>query len=390
MSYFKDAENCLAYAKVGLMGEPGGGKTHTATLIAIGLLDYLKKCKIPVAGPAMMIDTEQGSSWVKPMFEEAGMKLQVAKTRAFRDLVPMVKEAERGASILFIDSISHFWDELQASYLAAKSKRLSERSGRKVTLKRLEFQDWNFLKQEWRTFSDIFVASPLHIVMCGRLAWEYEHTEDDEGRKEIERVGAKMAAEKGLGYEPNMLIWMERHLDLKTRKQTRTATILKDRSRKIDGKRFTNPTFKDFLPHFKVMALGGEHAAVDLTRTSEDAMPGDDYVPGDMKGIQRTILVEKTQALLVKHFPSRSADDMREKARLLQEYFGTTAWTEVEKVMPLQQLKASFHALHWNLEGSASEYAHEVKEEPDKPHVPNGQSTDPDEQALAEIVSGQV
>jgi hypothetical protein len=350
MSLFKPAENTMAYFKAGFMGEAGSGKTHTATLVAIGLVQHLKKHGIAGADkPAMILDTENGSSWIKPMFDEAGIPLLVAKTRAFRDLEPALREAEKGASILLIDSITHFWEELQASYLA----RLSERKGRTVT--RLEFQDWNFIKGQWRKFSDIFVGGNLHCILCGRLGWEYENTEDENGKKQIEKSGAKMQAEKGLGYEPNILVWMERNMDLKTKVVARTATVLKDRSRKLDGKQFPNPTFATFLPHIEFMALGGKHEAADTTRTSEDIMPGDEG-PMDLKSVRRGIILEEIEALLVKHHPSMGAEDKKAKAALVLEFFGTPSWTEISRLMPLVELQANYDSLHRHLERKPSRY----------------------------------
>jgi hypothetical protein len=350
MSLFKPAENTMAKAKIGFMGEAGSGKTYTATLTAIGLLKYLKDNGLEDSGkPAFFVDTEQGSSWIKPEFDKAGLALQVARTRAFKDLVPALNEAEKSASILLIDSITHFWVDLQNSYMAVKKRN------------RLEFQDWAYLKKEWGRFTDRFVSSNLHIIMCGRLGFEYEQYEDDNGKRQIEKSGVKMAAEKGLGYEPNMLVWMERDTDLQTKQVRRTAIVLKDRSKRLDGKQFADPTFLTFQPHFEFLALATKHESADVSRTSEDIIPDDDYVAaGDRKGVQRQIVLEEIQALMVKHYPSTSGADKQAKAALLVEHFRTTAWTEVEKVMTLMALQACFDSMHRALEKSPSRYGVEA------------------------------
>ena len=353
MALFKPVENTIAYFKAGFMGEAGSGKTHTSALCAIGLVQHLKKLGIPGAEkPVFMLDTETGRSWVKPMFDDAGIPFHAYPTRAFKDLVPAVREAEKEASLLFIDSITHFWEELQTSYM----KRLSNIRKREVTA--LEFQDWNYIKTTWRTFSDAYVTSHLHCILCGRLGHEYEQVQDERtGKKKIEQSGVKMQAEKGLGYEPNILVWMERDLNLATREQTRTATILKDRSRRLDGKTFKQPTFATFLPHIEFMDLGGRHETVDTTRNSDDVMPGDEGAPlSDLKSIRRQIVLDEIQALLVDRYPSQSADDKKAKAALIKEHFHTTSWTEIEKLMPLVQLQADFDSLHRALTGEASRY----------------------------------
>lgn len=353
MSLFKPAENTMAKAKIGFMGEAGSGKTYTATLTAIGLLKYLRENGIEESDKQpFFIDTEQGSSWIKPEFDAAGYKLQVAKTRAFKDLVPALNEAEKSGSILLIDSITHFWLDLQQSYMNVKKRN------------RLEFQDWAYLKKEWSRFTDRFVSSNLHIIMCGRLGWEYEQYEDDNGKRQIEKSGVKMAAEKGLGYEPNMLIWMERETDLQTKVVTRSAIVLKDRSKVLDGKQFPNPTFDTFKPHFEFLAKARAHEAADVTRNSEDIIPDDEFIAhGDRKGVQRAIVIEEIQALMVKHHPSTSGADKAAKADLLVTHLHTNSWTEVEKVMTLMSLQAGFDSMHRALEKQPSRYG--VKDAPE-------------------------
>jgi len=46
MSLFKPAENSMAYFKAGFMGEAGSGKTHTASIVTIGLIQHLRAKKI--------------------------------------------------------------------------------------------------------------------------------------------------------------------------------------------------------------------------------------------------------------------------------------------------------------------------------------------------------
>ena len=69
MSMLKKATNKMAYAKVGLYGDAGSGKTFTAAQIAIGLHQFadLKK-------PVAMFDTEPAASFIVPHFEKAGIE----------------------------------------------------------------------------------------------------------------------------------------------------------------------------------------------------------------------------------------------------------------------------------------------------------------------------
>ena len=347
MSLFKPAENTMAYFKAGFMGEAGSGKTHTATLAMIGLIKHLRAKGIPGSDkPVFMLDTEQGSAWIKPMFDDAGIPFYVHKTRVFKDLVPAIREAEKEASGLLIDSVTHFWEELKTTYATSKP-------GRSV----LEFQDWAVLKSMWSKFSDAYVNSELHCVLCGRLGHEYEQVQDERtGKKKIEQSGVKMQAEKGLGYEPNILIWMEREMDLTSKTITRKAIVLKDRSQRLDGEQYPNPTFQTFLPHIDDLALGGKHEGVDTSRTSGDIIPDDDAPLSDMKSIRRGIVLDEIEALLVKHYPSTSAAEKQAKAALVLKHFRTSSWTEISKLMPLYDLQKGYNDLHQQLEDAPSRY----------------------------------
>lgn len=342
MTLFTKAEATTAFLKAGLMGFAGSGKTYTATSIAIGLVRLMRDLDIPYAQkPIFFLDTETGSDWVKPRIEEASIELFTAKTRAFRDLLAAVPEAEGTSSILLVDSLTHFWVELTDAYMKAKKRS------------RLQFEDWAFLKTEWRKFTDLFVNSNLHIVVCGRAGFEYDYSIDEEtGKKNLEKTGIKMKAEGEMGYEPSLLILMEREMDMATKTNAHFAKVLKDRSTLLDGKEFPDPGFEHFLPHIQCLNLGGRQLGVDVTRTSEHTIPRD---VRDNNRTQRKIVLAEIEDLLVLHFPSTAAKDKAAKIALLKKHFNAT-WTEMEEIMGLEPLRTGYDALHQELETKPSRY----------------------------------
>ena len=339
---FEEATNTQAYLKMGLMGLAGSGKTFTSALTAIGLINYLRERNLAEgAKPVFFADTETGSSYVKPHFDKAGIKLFTAKTRAFSDLVALVKEAEEGAGILLIDSITHFWREFTESYAKKKNRT------------RLEFQDWNYLKTEWGKFTDRFVNSNLHIIMAGRMGYEYDFFTDDNGKKQLEKTAVKMKAETETGYEPSLLVWMERAMDMQAGTVYREAHILKERFDVIDGKTFRNPTFETFLPHIELLNLGGVQVGTDTARNSEGMIPENEgKADWQKRQEQREIIIEKIGALFTKHgHSSQSKDGKAEIIKKLEKHFGTTSWKELE-IMPFQRVKDGYNGLHMELEGA--------------------------------------
>lgn len=344
MTLFKKAEQNAAFLKMGVLGFAGAGKTWTATLIAKGLVKMAKAKHLPYANrPVMFLDTENGSDYIAADFEAAGIELLVAKTRAFADLKAAMKEAEANASILIIDSITHFWSEFTEAYARVKNRKRG-----------LEFQDWAYLKTEWRkSFTDPYLNSPLHIIMCGRAGYEYEHFTDDAGKKQLEKSGIKMKAEGELGFEPSLLVLMERTSDPDTGKVKRTAVVMKDRFRVLDGKEIPNPSFKSFLPHIERLNLGGDQGKIDTNRTSDSLIEPETY---DRRRTDREIVLDEITNLGTKHFGS-SQDDKRKKLELLDAAFGTASWTEIEKRLSLEDLQIGFDRMHLQLEQRPSRYA---------------------------------
>lgn len=343
MGLFMKAESTSAFLKMGIMGFAGAGKTFTATNTAIGLVEHMQAAGVEYANkPVFFLDTETGSDWVKPQFEVAGIPLFTAKTRAFKDLQAAVREAEKDASLLLVDSISHFWKELCDAYMASKRRN------------RLQFEDWAYLKTEWGKFTDQFINSPLHIIICGRAGYEYDYFQDESGKKQLEKTGIKMKAEGEMGYEPSLLVLMEREMDMETNKVFRTASIIKDRSTAIDGKKIINPTFDSFMPHIKYLNLGGRQLGVDTSRNSEGTIPPDIR---DNSRVHREIVLDEIQSLITRYYPGQSAAEKKTKLDLLKTHFNA-AWTEMERLMPLADLRAGYDTLHIELEGEKSKYSY--------------------------------
>jgi len=318
MSLFTKQESTQAYLKAGLLGFAGAGKTYTASNIAIGMIRHLKGMGLPEGDkPVFFLDTETGSDYVATMIREAGIEIFTAKTRAFKDLIPAVREAEQSGGVMIIDSITHFWREFTEAYAKRKNRT------------RLEFSDWNFLKTEWGRFTDVYVNSAAHIILCGRAGYEYDFFEDQDGKKQLEKTGIKMKAETEMGYEPSLLVLMEREMDMETKQVFRTAHILKERFGLIDGKSFRNPSFEHFMPHITSLNLGGKQLGIDTSRTSEDLIEeGTDSWPHEKR--QREIWCEEIEGLLVKHFPSQSAEHKQSKVGMIEKVFHTRSWTKVQ------------------------------------------------------------
>jgi len=279
----KKARNIMAYGKVGLYGEAGSGKTFTAAKIAIGLHQAAKLKK-----PIGMFDTEPAASFIIPLFEKAGIEFLVFdESRALADLMGFMDEAEKECSIVIIDSITHVWKDVQRSFL--KKTNETRRKKNKPPIYRLEFQHWGIIKDHWGKFTDRYLSSKLHCIICGRTSSIYEYQKNDEtGKNELITSGTKMATEKEMGYEPSLLIEM-----VKNRVNGRIinrAIVEKDRADMYNGREYDSPCYETFKKHFEFLNIGGEHfGSMDARDSKElftDIEDDEDGATEKMKGKQ--------------------------------------------------------------------------------------------------------
>src|SRR5262249_18314729 len=255
------------YLKAGFVGFAKSGKNFTAIELAVGVRKFFK-----LKGPIAMFDTEGGSEYVAPRVQrETGTALVGVRSRSFDDMVRFGEECVReGVAVAVVDSVTHTWRELCEAYL----KQVNERRARYAKEKHwvfkpqrsLEFQDWGTVKGLWNDrWTQLYLNAPLHMIIAGRAGYEYDFTETDDGKKELVKTGVKMRTEAEFGFEPSLLVEMER-----TQTPTgkggftihRTATVIGDRFGVLDGKTATDPTFTFFLPHVQLLTPGA-HAAVD-------------------------------------------------------------------------------------------------------------------------------
>lgn len=311
---FQEASNRQAFLKCGVLGFAGAGKTFTTAQIAVGLHKHIKSDK-----PVFFVDTETGADYVLPLFQEAGIKLMTAKTRAFSKLLELVDHAEKEGSILIIDSISHFWTELLEAFMAKKK------------INRLLFQHWQPIKQEWRVYTDKFINSKLHIIMCGRAGWEYDFRQDDEGVNELIKTGTKMKAETEMGFEPSLIIEME-HIKSETGRigsgLIHRGWIIKDRTNRIQGKFFDNPGFDNILPHIQALNIGGDHIGVNPDDDSQALF--DNNNSGSNLHKRREIALEEIENEMVMGFPGQDKESKQAKIQILRDVFQTGSWTALK------------------------------------------------------------
>jgi hypothetical protein len=354
MSMLKKAENQTAYGKVGLYGDAGSGKTFTASCIAIGLHKFAK-CTKPIA----FFDTEPALSYVLPLFKAAEIDVLCYESRSLSDLMKFMNEAEKECSIVIIDSITHIWRDVQKSYIDKLNE--TRKNQRKHPLQKLELQHWGAIKDVWAQFTDKYLSSKVHVILCGRMSSIYEYQlNDSTGKKELITNGTKMATEKELGYEPSLLIEMIKHRE--NGKLINRALIEKDRYNFLNGDEidFTPHkgvdlnnimnVFEKLKPHFHHLNLSGKHFDSLNQKDSQDLYPdlSENEWPSEQR--ERTILAEEIQGIIVKYYPGQTAAEKQCKADLLEKFFNTRSWTKISEKTNTKTLKEGYRLIREYLE----------------------------------------
>lgn len=326
------------YLKAGFLGFPKSGKTYTATLLAIAAMKHFG-----IEGPIAMFDTEGGSEYIaKTVKELTGNDLLGVRSRSFQELLNVAAECEsEGVQVFLVDSVTHVWRELCEAYLVKINQQRKSRNQRPRT--RLEFQDWNPIKNTWGKWTDWYLNSKVHVIICGRAGFEYDFDVNDEtGRKELVKTGIKMKTETEFGFEPSLLVEMEREQNRTGKIQlTHRAIVLGDRFGLIDGcsqefKSIRNKKQQElkavhefFKPHLESLTPGS-HAPVDTNIKSDLDVDEDGNAEWQREKRERTILAEEIKGELLRIHPGQSSADKVAKAELLELAFGTRSWTKVE------------------------------------------------------------
>ncbi len=332
MSLLKPATNNTRYLKVGIFGFEGSGKTHTAFEIIKGLTKLEGKKKIA------FWDSEKGSDFHVERLRKEGLELHVIKSRSFQDLLGAIKEAEQGDyGGIILDSVTHAWRDLCDSYLAAKKERIKAKFKMKYEpTANLHMKDWSELKAKWFLFSDLFVNSNIHIVSCGRAGFEYNMTEDDEGKQEISKTGTKMKAEGEFGYESDLLLEMLKVPlpDSQGNKQkgfTNQCIVLKDRNDLMNGAVLFKPKFDDFKPIISQLAIGEKHIGVEARDSKEMFAHAGTSVQA-MNDKMEIALDSLQEFLILKDLGGTSNEVKKKRTEALIQAFGTSSQKALENM----------------------------------------------------------
>lgn len=309
------SEDLPAFAKVGVFGFGGSGKTFTTFKIALGLIEYANLNK-----HINFLDTEKSSTFCLDLCQEAGVELRRKSSVSFFDLIAAIENTD-DKTVLIIDSLTAFWDLLVGYYQD------------KFEVRRLKMHHWGPIKEKWKQFVRAYINSPAHIFICGRGKTLYMTSPDDDGGYDVNEKGTGMQAEKNFTFEPFFCVEMEREAGNVAQRQPdiHLGFVRKDKFHQIDGQIFDNPDFNSFLPHFERINYGGKHIKIDYDNANDGAF--DDHTQdgnASLRYRQKQAACEELWNLIANNLSSRKDDEKKLVYALTKAQFGATSKTTIE------------------------------------------------------------
>lgn len=195
----------MSFLKCSIDGMNGSGKSGTAARLAVGIAKEYCDSR-PVVG----YDSEDRMRLViRRIFEAEGVPLIIVPGKSLITLQDaFAKARSEGASVFIGDQLTSPWKEGLSAF--------SLEDGR------LTFDRRQQLMNQWQPVVDSFRYGKFHAICLGRLGWQWENVEDENGNLELIQGDSKFNAGGGenFGYEAEL------ELEVRRRKRKFGASIL--------------------------------------------------------------------------------------------------------------------------------------------------------------------
>lgn len=204
---FRKAERKKAKARIALCAPSGGGKTHSALLIAKGM-----------GGSIAVIDTENGSAQM-----EAGKKgipefdvLTLESPFEVPKYIEAIHAAENaGYDIIIIDSLSHAW--AGSGGLLEKKDKVAQLAGKN------SYTAWGEMTPIHNRLIETMLQCKSHLIVTMRSKVEYVLEENDKGKLAPVKKGMAPIQREGMDYEFTICFDLEIGSHLATAPKDRTS-----------------------------------------------------------------------------------------------------------------------------------------------------------------------
>jgi hypothetical protein len=203
---FRKAERKKAKARIALCAPSGGGKTHSALLIAKGM-----------GGSIAVIDTENGSAQMEagkkgiPDFDVLTLEAPFEVSK-YIEAIHAAEEA--GYDVIIIDSLSHAW---------AGSGGLLERQGKISKVTKNSYTAWGEVTPIHNLLIETMLQCKSHLIVTMRSKVEIVLEENERGKMVPVKKGMAPIQREGMDYEFTICFDLEIGSHLATAPKDRTS-----------------------------------------------------------------------------------------------------------------------------------------------------------------------
>lgn len=189
---FQKAVKQEAKLRLAIAGPSGAGKTYTALTIAK---------KLAGDGKVALVDTEHGSaSKYADLFEFD--TLNIDPPFHPKRFIEAIRDAQNGGySVIVLDSLSHAW--------SGTGGILDLVDQAATRLKGNSFAAWKEGTPIYNDLIDGIIRSDIHVVATMRSKQEYVQSQDENGKKKVEKLGMSPIQRDGFEYEFDVVFNMD-------------------------------------------------------------------------------------------------------------------------------------------------------------------------------------
>jgi hypothetical protein len=229
---FMVKQNNPLFLKGVVYGDSGTGKTTFA-------FDFLQNsCKIRKINKAILVDTEDGWSWLKKHNQINDIEILEPETKltknncleTFESISNLLKTQQ--IACIIIDSISHI-GELLADLTLENAKQKNAKYGK--VLDDLRYTDWAEIRENQNKIISILKNLNCDILLVGRATSEYESTIDQKGKNVITNARSReVKGWKQITFEFDFTILAEMTIDITKEKEIKDFSFITLKSRILD------------------------------------------------------------------------------------------------------------------------------------------------------------
>lgn len=184
-----------SFVRVSNNGLNGVGKTCTMAQLAVGIaIEYGDRAPIHVFD-----SSDRWRAWKRHIFDVEKIPLVITYGESIAVLQKAVdKAAHESCSVFVGDDLTIPWMEGVRAFSGSNGN--------------LTFSQRQQLMNEWGRFVHLFKHGPFHSLACGRLGYQWENVEDEEGNEVLHQGDSKFNAGGGdnFGYDADLEVEMRR------------------------------------------------------------------------------------------------------------------------------------------------------------------------------------